>query len=130
MWKLSATPEYERRHKRYQKKHKKELLAVLDNLDTYLKALQAGTNPQQIKAGFVHPEPMGVVAIDQKGKGKNVAQTRLYVFADPKDEILHLITLGDKRSQAADIKTCKAFVTQLQEENANRKGEEIDDKSE
>jgi hypothetical protein len=117
MWKLELTDEYERRHKRYAKNHPRELQAVLDNLDTYFKSLEAGVNPLQIKHGFLHNEPLGVVAIDQKGGGKNLAQTRLYVYPDTETEVLHVITLGDKRSQKKeDIPTCRVFVNSLRKE--------------
>lgn len=113
MWKLEQTDEYVRRHKRYVKNHPRELQAVLDNLDTYFKSLKAGVKPLQIKHGFLHPEPLGVVAIDQKGGGKKLAQTRLYVYPDTDTETLYVITLGDKRSQQDDIRTCRAFVNEL-----------------
>jgi hypothetical protein len=113
MWKLQPMEEYGRRHKRYEKDHPRELQAVLDNLDTYFRSLEAGVKPLQIKHGFMHHEPLGVVAIDQKGGGKNLAQTRLYVYPEPETETLHVIALGDKRSQKADLGTCRAFVSEL-----------------
>jgi len=76
MWTLAKTDEYERRHKRFEKKRPRELAAVLDN-DTFFTALQGGAKPQQIRMGCIHAEPHGVLAIDQKGGGKNLAQTRL-----------------------------------------------------
>ena len=72
-----------------------------------------GAKVQQVKAGFLHPEPLGVIAIDQKGGGKALDETRLYVFPDEDEEVLHIITLGDKRSQADDIALCRQFVTEL-----------------
>lgn len=116
MWQLGATDEYERRHKRYAKDHPRELQAVLDNLDTYFKSLEAGVKPLQIKHGFLHNEPLGVVAIDQKGGGKHLAQTRLYAYPDTETEVLYVITLGDKRSQKEDISTCRGFVQRLRKE--------------
>ena len=113
MWKLVLTDEYERRHKRYEKDHPRELQAVLDNLDTYFKSLEAGIKPLQIRHGFMHNEPLGVVAIDQKGGGKSLAQTRLYVYPDTEAEILFIITLGDKRSQKNDLETCRSFISNL-----------------
>jgi hypothetical protein len=115
MWKLAPTDEYERRHRRYVKDHPRELQAVLDNLDTYFKSLEDGVKPLQIRHGFMHNERLGVVAIDQKGGEKGLAQTRLYVYPETETETLHVITLGDKRSQKADIATCRAFVTELRE---------------
>jgi hypothetical protein len=113
MWKLILTDEYERRHKRYEKDHPRELQAVLDNLDTYFKSLEAGIKPLQIRHGFMHNEPLGVVAIDQKGGGKSLAQTRLYVYPDTEAEVLFVITLGDKCSQKNDLETCRSFVSNL-----------------
>ena len=72
MWKLEPTDEYNRRHRRYEKKHRRELEAMLDNLDTYHQALNAGTPIQQIQFGFVHAEPCGVKAVDQKGHGQGL----------------------------------------------------------
>ena len=88
MWKLTPTKSYGIRQKRYQKKHKRQLAAVLNNLDTLLKAFQAGLKPLQVTTafGFVHPEPNGVVSIDQKGGGLNLAQTRLYAYPDEEKE--------------------------------------------
>jgi hypothetical protein len=106
------------------KDHPRELQAVLDNLDTYFKSLEAGVKPLQIKHGFMHSEPLGAVAIDQKGGGKSLAQTRLYVYPEPETETLHLITLGDKQSQKDDIATCRTFVTELRKESEGPDEEE------
>ena len=115
MWSVSPSDDYVRRHKRYEKKHTRELSAVLDNLDTLLTALREGAKVQQVKAGFLHPEPLGVLAIDQKGGGKALAETRLYVYTEEDKEVLHIITLGDKRSQPNDIALCRQFVAELRE---------------
>ncbi len=103
MWKLQPTEEFAARHKRWGKNHPAELKAVLGNLDTYFEALILGTKPLQIKCGFIHPERQGVVAINQRGGGRNLAQTRLYAYPDIRTETLHLLTLGDKTTQKADI---------------------------
>lgn len=118
MWTLAKTDEYERRHKRFEKKRPRELAAVLDNLDTFFTALQGGAKPQQIRMGCIHAEPHGVLALDQKGGGKNLAQTRLYIYPDPDAEIVHVITLGGKDTQAEDIKLCSEFVEQLRKNKA------------
>src|SRR4051812_580804 len=90
MWKLSEpTERFESRHRRYEKKHPRELEAVLNNSATYLAALQAGTNPLQVKFGFVRQEGQGVVRISQSGGGRSLAQTRLYLFPDMEDKILY-----------------------------------------
>jgi hypothetical protein len=125
MWEIKATDEYEKRLKHYQKKHPRESAAVLNNLDTYHKALSGGTKPKQATFGFVHPEPCDVVAIDQKRAGPALAQTRLYVYPDATRKTLYLITLGDKKSQHDDIRICKDFVANLAE--LERESDDEDD---
>lgn len=116
MWQLEPTEDYERRFRWYEKKRRRELEAVLRNLQTYMEALRAGNKPMQIKFGFVHVEPNGVFAIDQKGGVGKLAQTRLYVYPNTDTEILHLLTLGGKGyEQRTDIQLCKDFVAQLKE---------------
>lgn len=116
MWELDPTPEYDKKQRKWPKKHRRELTAMLNNLDTFLGALRAGATPRQAKYGFIHPERRGVLAIDQKGGGPGLKQSRLYVYPDEETEIVHLITLGDKDSQSEDIKACTDFVQQLREE--------------
>jgi hypothetical protein len=125
MWKIRRTDEFERRLKRYEKKHPRELAAVLDNLDTYFKTLAGGTKPKQAVFGFVHAEPGDVVAIDQKGGGRSLAQTRLYVYPDVARETLYLITLGDKKSQRDDIAVCQDFVAKLPEVEGDSDEEDV-----
>ena len=124
MWTLESTDEFCRRRKRYEKDHPNELRAVLDNLDTYVLSIQAGAPPLVRAFGFIHTEPMGVIAIDQKGGGKALAQTRLYVYPDPKTKVLYAVTLGDKRSQRADIQFCREFVASVREEESGSNEQE------
>jgi hypothetical protein len=102
------------------------LAAVLDNLDTYHKALIGGTKPKQATAlfGFIHAEPFDVVAVTEKGQGPALAATRPYVYPDSERDTLYLITLGDKKSQRDDIKVCKDFVAKLPELEGNSDEEE------
>ena len=110
MWELEGTSLFDRRLKRYQKKHPVEATAVLNNLDTYLKTLASGIKPGVINVGWIHREPEGVVAIDQKGGGPYLRQTRLYLYANEKNETVYLISIGDKNSQKNDLKDCRNFI--------------------
>ena len=107
MWDVKNSDEYTRRLKRYLKKRPKETKFALANLESFLDALNTGTRPEDIRVGFVHPEPCGVLAITEKGVGKGSIPLRLYIYPDAKGECLYLVTLGDKESQAADILFCK-----------------------
>jgi len=112
MWPMISHSDVGKRLKRYQKKWPREMVNVLDNLDSLHRALCAGSKPEQLKSfGFVHSEPMGILAVDQKGTGKGkLKQFRLYTFADLVSETLHLRILGDKDTQSDDIALAKVFV--------------------
>lgn len=81
-----------------------------------MKSLNAGACPVQAKFGFVHPEPAGVLAIDQKGGGQGLKETRLYIFPDVTEKVVYLLTIGEKSDQGADIAKCKKFVEDLRNE--------------
>jgi len=113
MWELQPTDEYARRHKRFAKDRPRELQAALDNLDTYVQCLAKGTKPMQIRFRFVRSEPQGIFAISEQGGGANLAPIRMYVVPDLGTETLHLITIGDKKSQRGDIQFSKEYTKEL-----------------
>ncbi len=80
----------------------------MTNLDRYKRGLDEGGIPQRVTAGYIHPEKKGVIAIDQSGSPG--AQIRLYLV--PQSREIHLITIGDKRSQQEDIQRAHRYVEQ------------------
>jgi hypothetical protein len=92
-------------------------------------SLNAGSRPKPFCFGFLHSEPEDVIAIDQKGHGRNLAETRLYVYPDTESETLYLLTVGDKPSQGDDIENCKRFVHQIKH-STNVPGDRTDDSGE
>ena len=119
MWNLQPETEYEKLVKKWPKKYRRELEAMLDNLDTFHKALCQGMSLEQIPFGFVHQdEPKGILLIDQKGAGSGVRQTRLYIYPDATMKILHLITVGfkEKHLQRKDIQYATEFVDSLRQQ--------------
>lgn len=116
MWKMQqGAADYGRSQKWFEKKKPRELAAVLDNLDTFIKGLnEYGLKLEQVRTfGFVHAEPHGILAIDQKGGGRGLAETRLYVYPNQQTETIYLVTLGDKGSQSGDIELCRNFIAEL-----------------
>ena len=59
---------------------------------------------------------MGILAIDQKGGGANLQETRLYIYADDVAQIVYLIAIGDKATQDSDVEYSKNFVRQIRGE--------------
>jgi hypothetical protein len=113
MWALEITTQFEKDQKHYSKKRPNELSATLNNLQRLLSILNTGKKPGTFQAGFIHEEPGGVLAVDQKGGGKNLQETRLYTFPDSETETLHLITIGNKKNQSNDIQLAKHFAQSL-----------------
>lgn len=103
MWELQPTDQYERDLRWYQKKRPRELAAILSNLQRYLNQLNAAPNAASVMAGYLHPKQNGVVAVDQKGGGGNLQETRLYAYAEDVGKVLHLITIGNKGTQPGDV---------------------------
>lgn len=113
-WKLENADLFGTRFKRFQKNHSEEAKSALTNLQKYLDSLNATNSPLTVKFGFIHNEPDGIKAIDQKGgRGKNLMQTRLYVFPDLQSSILYVINIGTKQDQGKDIKECREFVKSI-----------------
>ena len=119
MWEIETTDSFERDQKHYRKKHSRELAAVLANLDRYLKLLRKAPNSKAVvPAGFLHAEPAGVMAIDQKSGGPGLQETRLYTFADDRTQTLWLITIGNKNEQPDDIQFSRKFVESLRDDES------------
>ena len=117
MWKLEDTGRCRARFKTYEKNHPRELGAVLDNLQRFVDLINSGVSPLQVKVGFIHREPNGIRAIDQKGgPGPGLAATRLYIYCDTKTNILHLLCIGGKQRQNEDIQYCKKEVKKIKKE--------------
>jgi hypothetical protein len=117
MWTIEPTTQWQKDAKYYQKKHPNELAAVLRNLKRYLLLVESAPNPKAVQAGFLHPEPKGIIAIDQKGGGGNLQETRLYTYADEPRKAIYLITIGNKNEQPGDIELSKNFVESIQPES-------------
>jgi hypothetical protein len=113
MWLLEENAEYKKRIEHWPAKHRRELESALDNFDTLFRALNAGAKLEQIKYGFIHREPKGIIAIDQKGGGAGLKETRLYAYPEKEPQIVHIITIGDKKTQKADIKYSIEYVDSL-----------------
>ena len=102
-WVLLPHSSYLRDLRWYRKKRPVELAAVHRNLERYMLLLARSPSARLVQAGFLHPEPHGMVAVDQRGGVGRLQETRLYCYAQADLRTLHLLGIGDKSSQPADI---------------------------
>lgn len=115
MWRLLITSQFERAKRHYDKKRPAELAAVLRNLDRLREQLNTLPHCRAAQAGFLHQEPAGIWALDQKGPSRTKLQeTRLYVFPVDETRTLHIITVGNKNSQTADLRAALDYVRSLE----------------
>ncbi len=111
-WTITPTEQWVKDKKWYNKKKPKVLAALLNNLNRYLEQLSNAKDPVLVQAGYIHPEPHGVVALDQKGSGQKLEETRMYLYPDRVEKVVYLITIGNKATQTADIQFCSAWVAE------------------
>ena len=102
-WVLLPHSSYLRDLRWYTKKRPVELAAVHRNLERYMLLLARSPSARSVQAGFLHPEPHGMVAVDQRGGGGRLQETRLYCYAHKGSRTVHLLGIGDKSSQPADL---------------------------
>ena len=102
-WVLRPHSTYLRDLRWYMKKRPAELTAVHRNLDRYMILLARSPAARSVQAGFLHPEPHGMVAVDQRGGAGRLQETRLYCYAHSGSRTVHLLGIGDKSSQLADL---------------------------
>ena len=102
-WVLLPHSAYLRDLRWYAKKRPVELSAALRNLERYMILLARSPSARSVQAGFLHPEPHGMVAVDQRGGAGRLQETRLYCYAHAGSRTVHLLGIGDKSSQPADL---------------------------
>jgi hypothetical protein len=115
LWTIQQHPEFNRDYKWYTKKRPRELAAVLDNLNRLKNMLNLSPHPQLIVAGFIHPEPLGIWALDQRGSMGNLQATRLYCYVESSRKNIYLLAIGSKDSQSADISRVTEIVKSILE---------------
>lgn len=127
MWRIVQTEDFARQARWYGKKKGKEFAAVASNLNQFLEWLNSGHPVRPFAFGFLHDEPAGVIAIDQRGASTKLAATRLYLYAYVERETVYLLTIGDKRSQNQDVQDCKRTAEAIQADPSFGTGEENQD---
>lgn len=122
MWGLAKAEGFENGYKKFARKHKAEAVAVMANLETALAVLHETNKVQAVRElNFTRKEPDGILALDSRGakrerSGTKLKATRLYVYAVEIDSTLYLLRIGDKDSQAQDLKTCRNAVRKIKRE--------------
>ena len=117
VWVLKSDYANEVRFQSYRKKHERELISCLANLNNLLHALNMGLSLQEaLGLGFFRSEGENIYRIGQSGVA-HAKETRLYVYARITGPDIQILTIGDKKSQQRDIDWCKRLVRRFDGEN-------------
>ncbi|MCQ2286645.1 MAG: hypothetical protein MJZ76_07200 [Bacteroidales bacterium] len=115
-WETIIAPCYSKNSaKSISKNHTQEFQNIFTNLKGFTDALNVGIPLEQAKRTlpYIHNEKKGLLAVDQRPP-KGGFQLRLYIYPDEKSHIIYIVTIGDKKSQQANIKTGYTFIQTLQ----------------
>ncbi|MDA0750102.1 MAG: hypothetical protein O2964_05250 [Verrucomicrobia bacterium] len=107
---------FEEKLKSFRKRYPREVSVLFHNLKRYVKAIEGLSDIKSFRAGYLHPEGNGIVAIGQSSADKRLgplAETRLYIHIRIRNNTVLLLTIGDKRSQQKGIQTSKKHITEL-----------------
>ncbi len=99
------------RLKRFAKSNRVEFVNCFKNLEAFLEHLQLGGRPHQ--SAVVRPEGEGVFALDEDGPGNPRLALRLYVYPDEPTRVLHILLMGDRKTQREDVNACHQSIRQL-----------------
>jgi len=116
MWRFLVTSHFERAKRRYDKKRPDELAAVLRNLDRLRELLDGLSRCRSAQAGYLHHEPEGYPrCLSLLCRSQPLtAYRRDNVFPVDETRALHIITVGNKNSQAADLQVALEYVRSLE----------------
>ena len=123
LWHIQKSPFFDSRFKKFEKRHKDEALNLVYNAQSYFDALPGGAKVLAIAESFIHPETEGLIAVDQRNRSlrdgrkkkgrKQMKESRLYLYPDETNRTLVFLSVGDKDSQARDLRVCKEYVRGL-----------------
>ena len=103
------------RFKDYYKKHPREYASCFVNLGLVIDLLNRHGGVKGFQVSFFRSEGKNVYRIGQTGV-KHAQETRLYVHVDEAIRCIRILTIGDKSSQADDIRRCHEVARNLKGE--------------
>ena len=107
-----------RRFEQYRKRHPREYGACFENLARIVRRTNETGDPSLVQVAFFRSEFGNVWRIGQTGV-PHARETRLYVYAVRIGRIFHILTIGDKDTQQADLAKCARIVATIERNSAS-----------
>ena len=105
-WQIESAHASPGKFKKFSKKHREEYVSMFANLEKIMNLLRNGQKIGGFSVGFFRSEGEGVYRIGQTGVA-SAKESRLYVFPDEQNRIMHVLNVGDKDSQQEDVNEAK-----------------------
>ena len=105
-WSVDESHTDKNRFKKYGKNHAREVASCFANLATVVGHLKAGEALGSFRLNFFRRESGDIWRIGQTGV-PSARETRLYLLILVLPKTIHVLTIGDKDTQQADLAKCK-----------------------
>ncbi|MDE3097838.1 MAG: hypothetical protein KGJ88_00040 [Verrucomicrobiota bacterium] len=105
-WQIESACASPGKFKKFSKKHRQEYDSMFANLEKIMNLLRNGHKIGGFSVGFFRSEGEGVYRIGQTGV-PSAKESRLYVFPDEQNRVMHVLNIGDKDSQHDDVNEAK-----------------------
>jgi len=106
VWSVDESHADKNRFKKYGKSHAREVASCFANLVTVVGLLKAGAALGSFRLNFFRRESGDIWRIGQT-KVPSARETRLYILVLVLPKAIHVLTIGDKDTQQADLAKCK-----------------------
>lgn len=116
-WALDATHANKNQFAKFNKNHPNEYTSLFANLSKIQGLFRSGHKVGGFHVNFFRSEGEGVYRIGQTGV-PGALESRLYVYPDSESQLLHILEIGEKSGQQADIKNAKKKVLEIQKQKS------------
>ncbi|EIP99437.1 hypothetical protein OpiT1DRAFT_03954 [Opitutaceae bacterium TAV1] len=114
-WSLDIGHASKSQFAKFQKNHPKEFTSLFANLEKIMGLLRAGNKVGGFHVRFFRSEGGEVYRIGQTGV-PGALESRLYVYPDTELKIMHVLEIGGKTGQQADIRSARKKVIEIQKQ--------------
>jgi hypothetical protein len=115
-WQIDNARANRKRFEKYSKNHPREYDSLFANLEKVMRLLRTGHKIGSFQIGFFRSESDGLFRIGQTGV-PGAKESRLYVYPEQEKHLMHVLNIGDKDSQSADINAAKDLIRQIRKES-------------
>jgi len=116
-WAFDATHASKSQFAKFNKNHPNEYASLFANLAKIQGLLRGGHKIGGFHVNFFRSEGNEVYRIGQTGVPGSL-ESRLYLYPDSEFQILHILEIGEKTGQQADIKSAKKKVLEIQKQKS------------